>query len=255
MEPQVGSVAPAPTHAVQLQSDGKGIASPTPEVGSTAHLPSSPVTPPPRASKPKGGLPQPPGIAEDLSASSGEKLEEQDWKEGSAEDCLPAAKRRRYMLVRLDDRTGTPLRPATPEEVQELAQSLLQPADEQQQARGEASTCSSPAGSWELRPRSSPLPAPERMEEPLSGHHHLAYNRAGWQQQHKPGGPCDHCGAVESPQWRRGPVEKPVLCNACGTRYRRTNHLGVPASAVSPPPRAKHVHHQAASHILVVCES
>lgn len=24
----------------------------------------------------------------------------------------------------------------------------------------------------------------------------------------------------ESPQWRRGPPQKPVLCNACGTRYR-----------------------------------
>ena len=32
---------------------------------------------------------------------------------------------------------------------------------------------------------------------------------------------CDHCGATESPQWRPGPEEKPQLCNACGTRYRR----------------------------------
>ncbi|OUS43703.1 GATA-4/5/6 transcription factor [Ostreococcus tauri] len=42
----------------------------------------------------------------------------------------------------------------------------------------------------------------------------------------KSGGPCDHCGALESPQWRRGPAAKPMLCNACGTRYRRTNNLG-----------------------------
>jgi len=42
----------------------------------------------------------------------------------------------------------------------------------------------------------------------------------------KSGGPCDHCGALESPQWRRGPASKPMLCNACGTRYRRTNTLG-----------------------------
>mmetsp|Transcript_25053 Transcript_25053/g.54513 ORF Transcript_25053/g.54513 Transcript_25053/m.54513 type:complete len:218 (-) Transcript_25053:766-1419(-) len=48
------------------------------------------------------------------------------------------------------------------------------------------------------------------------------------QQCSKPGGPCDHCGAVESPQWRRGPASKPMLCNACGTRYRRTNQLGAP---------------------------
>lgn len=25
---------------------------------------------------------------------------------------------------------------------------------------------------------------------------------------------------AESPQWRRGPPNKPILCNACGTRYR-----------------------------------
>mmetsp|Transcript_49503 Transcript_49503/g.158274 ORF Transcript_49503/g.158274 Transcript_49503/m.158274 type:complete len:135 (+) Transcript_49503:168-572(+) len=37
----------------------------------------------------------------------------------------------------------------------------------------------------------------------------------------KQGGPCDHCGVTESPQWRRGPPSKPHLCNACGTRFRR----------------------------------
>ena len=31
---------------------------------------------------------------------------------------------------------------------------------------------------------------------------------------------------TDSPQWRRGPASKPMLCNACGTRYRRTNTLG-----------------------------
>ncbi|KXZ42539.1 hypothetical protein GPECTOR_137g646 [Gonium pectorale] len=54
---------------------------------------------------------------------------------------------------------------------------------------------------------------------------------------HKTGGPCDHCGATESPQWRRGPPAKPMLCNACGTRYRRTNQLN-PASANSAAVRA-----------------
>ena len=43
--------------------------------------------------------------------------------------------------------------------------------------------------------------------------------------QYKPGGPCDHCGVTESPQWRKGPASKPQLCNACGTRYRRTSKL------------------------------
>lgn len=34
-------------------------------------------------------------------------------------------------------------------------------------------------------------------------------------------GPCSHCGARESPQWRKGPPCKPALCNACGTRWLR----------------------------------
>ncbi|GLC47018.1 hypothetical protein PLESTB_001723500 [Pleodorina starrii] len=54
---------------------------------------------------------------------------------------------------------------------------------------------------------------------------------------HKTGGPCDHCGATESPQWRRGPPAKPMLCNACGTRFRRTNQLN-PAAAITPAGRA-----------------
>ncbi|KIY91650.1 hypothetical protein MNEG_16315 [Monoraphidium neglectum] len=42
-----------------------------------------------------------------------------------------------------------------------------------------------------------------------------------------------HCGVQESPQWRKGPQSKPVVCNACGTRYRRTNSLGpaIPSTA------------------------
>lgn len=39
------------------------------------------------------------------------------------------------------------------------------------------------------------------------------------------GGPCRHCGARDSPQWRKGPPCKPILCNACGTRFRRTHQL------------------------------
>ncbi|CAL0306525.1 unnamed protein product [Lupinus luteus] len=33
-------------------------------------------------------------------------------------------------------------------------------------------------------------------------------------------GPCCHCGIVNTPLWRHGPKEKPILCNACGTRYK-----------------------------------
>lgn len=31
--------------------------------------------------------------------------------------------------------------------------------------------------------------------------------------------PCDHCGRKNSTAWRRGPLNKPHLCNACGVRY------------------------------------
>eukprot|EP00884_Botryococcus_braunii_P006341 jgi/Botrbrau1/15708/Bobra.4_1s0081.2 len=33
------------------------------------------------------------------------------------------------------------------------------------------------------------------------------------------GGACDHCGRRNSPAWRRGPADKPHLCNACGVRF------------------------------------
>ena len=44
----------------------------------------------------------------------------------------------------------------------------------------------------------------------------------------KPVGPCmnPHCmNPNESPQWRRGPPEAAVLCNACGTRWIRNKSL------------------------------
>lgn len=44
----------------------------------------------------------------------------------------------------------------------------------------------------------------------------------------RPQGPCTnpHClNPTESPQWRRGPSEAPVLCNACGTRWIRNKSL------------------------------
>lgn len=44
----------------------------------------------------------------------------------------------------------------------------------------------------------------------------------------RPQGPCTnpHCmNPMESPQWRRGPSEAPVLCNACGTRWIRNKSL------------------------------
>ncbi|KAL4291116.1 hypothetical protein GQ457_14G006650 [Hibiscus cannabinus] len=43
-------------------------------------------------------------------------------------------------------------------------------------------------------------------------------------------GPCFHCGVDHTPLWRNGPPEKPVLCNACGSRYR----LGKPLENYTP---------------------
>ncbi|GBG83588.1 hypothetical protein CBR_g37309 [Chara braunii] len=38
-------------------------------------------------------------------------------------------------------------------------------------------------------------------------------------------GPCGHCGVTTTPLWRNGPPDKPVLCNACGSRWRTRGNL------------------------------
>ncbi|XP_040257133.1 GATA transcription factor 27-like [Aegilops tauschii subsp. strangulata] len=38
-------------------------------------------------------------------------------------------------------------------------------------------------------------------------------------------GPCCHCRVISNLLWRNGPPEKPVLCNACGTRWRKKGTL------------------------------
>nr|XP_018680989.1 PREDICTED: GATA transcription factor 27-like isoform X2 [Musa acuminata subsp. malaccensis] len=38
-------------------------------------------------------------------------------------------------------------------------------------------------------------------------------------------GPCHHCGVTSTPLWRNGPPDKPVLCNACGSRWRTKGSL------------------------------
>ncbi|XXG87208.1 hypothetical protein AAC387_Pa11g1952 [Persea americana] len=38
-------------------------------------------------------------------------------------------------------------------------------------------------------------------------------------------GPCCHCGITYTPLWRNGPPGKPVLCNACGSRWRTKGTL------------------------------
>lgn len=57
----------------------------------------------------------------------------------------------------------------------------------------------------------------------------------------KQGGPCDHCKRTESPLWRKGPDEKPVLCNACGARWLVKRNLEgyVPGAPLVPTNRCQ----------------
>ncbi|KAF9599852.1 hypothetical protein IFM89_001798 [Coptis chinensis] len=52
-------------------------------------------------------------------------------------------------------------------------------------------------------------------------------------------GPCCHCGVTSTPLWRNGPPEKPVLCNACGSRWRTkgslVNYFPIQARVFTPP--------------------
>ncbi len=32
---------------------------------------------------------------------------------------------------------------------------------------------------------------------------------------------CNNCLTIKTPQWRKGTLEKPILCNACGVYYYR----------------------------------
>eukprot|EP00242_Pyramimonas_sp_CCMP2087_P008831 CAMPEP_0198227360 /NCGR_PEP_ID=MMETSP1445-20131203/108945_1 /TAXON_ID=36898 /ORGANISM="Pyramimonas sp., Strain CCMP2087" /LENGTH=114 /DNA_ID=CAMNT_0043907391 /DNA_START=182 /DNA_END=522 /DNA_ORIENTATION=- len=47
---------------------------------------------------------------------------------------------------------------------------------------------------------------------------------------------CNHCARTDTPMWRKGPPEKPSLCNACGARYlsKRTLDGYVPKSNGNP---------------------
>lgn len=112
----------------------------------------------------------------------------------------------RYTLVKRNP-DGKSARVATEDDVKDLSSLLSSKAKVVQTPAAPAPSSTAPAAPAEKK--ASPASSPAR--------------RAG--SQYKPGGPCDHCGVCESPQWRRGPPEKPQLCNACGTRYRRTNNL------------------------------
>jgi hypothetical protein len=38
-------------------------------------------------------------------------------------------------------------------------------------------------------------------------------------------GACNHCGVESSHVWRKGPLEKPHLCDNCGSRWRKRHTL------------------------------
>ncbi|KAL6781526.1 CGL106 [Auxenochlorella protothecoides x Auxenochlorella symbiontica] len=98
-----------------------------------------------------------------------------------------------FILALCDEFTGTALRPATESDL-----------------AGIDSPASSPP----------PMPRHSAAQHRSMSLQEILASRAAF------GGPsCSHCGVTESPQWRRGPAHKPLLCNACGTRYRRTNQF------------------------------
>lgn len=93
---------------------------------------------------------------------------------------------------------------------------------------------SSTTPSYPSSPMSSPSPSPTPgQQRSLHTHTHtstrlneeeqqlmllLSVERRPRSRSHKV---CAHCGTTESSQWRRGPFDKAMLCNACGLRYSR----------------------------------
>lgn len=159
-----------------------------------------------------------------------------------AELCTPS--RRKYRLVRLDEATGRPVRPVTDEEALDLERLFSEVP---------LKTDLSPA----VIPILGSHLTSKRDEAQFSANRRLASPH-----HQKPGGPCDHCGASESPQWRRGPNHKPVLCNACGTRFRRTHQLGPPipstgkgANKREASPTEPEFRKQARVQVLLACGS
>ncbi|KAI8063298.1 hypothetical protein BC940DRAFT_307591 [Gongronella butleri] len=61
-------------------------------------------------------------------------------------------------------------------------------------------------------PLSMPLSIPPPMSLPMEAHHYFQMRQKQ----------CTRCGAVDSPEWRRGPSGHKTLCNACGLRYFRS---------------------------------
>ncbi|KAI8464161.1 MAG: hypothetical protein J3K34DRAFT_123654 [Monoraphidium minutum] len=124
-----------------------------------------------------------------------------------------AGQRQLYRLVLLDDATGRPLRGATDDDAAQIARLI------------------------ESKGGSSGLSAPGSLPRAMS---FVGSTAAAAPAAEKRIGPCMHCGVDESPQWRKGPPHKSVLCNACGTRWRRTHQLG-PAGAAAAKRKAQEI--------------
>eukprot|EP00798_Chlamydomonas_sp_ICE-L_P020285 gene20285-27043_t len=139
-----------------------------------------------------------------------------------------------YRLALVDEATGSPVRAATPAEAEYLTQMLASrhipshmseedaSSDLQDSGGGEAGFADAVVSLW-IPTYSKAGTEAEQVDHEV--HQNASAKgsivNAGKLFHHRIGGPCDHCGAAESPQWRRGPSSKPCLCNACGTRFRR----------------------------------
>lgn len=174
----------------------------------------------------EGTDPSPAAVADDVM----DEVEDEQQQQQPMEKCGL------YCLARVDGDTGEPLRLATDREAEELGRILSLSGN------GHLVTGASDV----IRPGQAAKQQQQLMQQQgvqLQQRQQLGLGcgkatsigsgrgsgGGGW----RGGGPCDHCRATESPQWRRGPVGKPVLCNACGTRYRRTGQLGPPGPASS----------------------
>mmetsp|Transcript_16045 Transcript_16045/g.34680 ORF Transcript_16045/g.34680 Transcript_16045/m.34680 type:complete len:311 (-) Transcript_16045:1144-2076(-) len=115
-----------------------------------------------------------------------------------------------YCLAVVDE-AGVPVRAATVEEVEDLGRTVYNPT----------TPVTVTTGACETAAAATMVSDTAAVEPVVRGQVSQACSSP-----HKAGGPYDHCEATESPQWRRGPPGKPVLCNACGTRYRRSHQLG-----------------------------
>jgi hypothetical protein len=172
--------------------------------------------------------------------SVGVDLDQAQYNHAGSEPQSPTVdetKKELYVLAIMDELTGTPIRMATEKDV-----SIDLSGFDVDSINRSLINC----------------PTPSRTTSPLTPTGGAGYSGEGFHAFHRQkslqallanakGGPaCDHCGVkgmllfryvfyfvwsgligllcgskfAESPQWRKGPEDKPILCNACGTRYR-----------------------------------